>query len=400
MDERNALRVLHVISGIDPRNGGPTAALLGLVRAQVRAGLRVAVASTWKDPDAHTSADRLREYGAEPHLIGPARGKLSRHPDLVATVDRLVGQADVVHTHAMWEEIQHQACRSAQRQGVPYVMTPHGMLDPWNMGKNRWGKRLYLGLRMRRNLDRAAAVHFTTEIERDWVARLGLRSPALLEPLGLDWSEFETLPAAGSFRGRYPEVAGRPLVVFLGRQHAGKGLEVLVPAMERVRPADAVLAVVGPDSGGFQREVEAMVRRHGLEGRVIFTGMLRGADRVAALVDADVMALPSYHENFGIAVMEAMAAGTPVVVSDQVNLHPEVTASGVGGVVPMDVGSLSAELTRWLGDEAMRRAAGARGRSLARTRYNWDDIAGRWVGHYAKAVAARRRGVAVPGAGG
>lgn len=137
--ERKALRVLHVISGIDPRNGGPTAALLGLVRAQVRAGLRVAVASTWKDPDAHTSADRLREYGAEPHLIGPARGKLSRHPDLVATIDRLVGQADVVHTHAMWEEIQHQACRAAQRQGVPYVMTPHGMLDPWNMGKNVTG---------------------------------------------------------------------------------------------------------------------------------------------------------------------------------------------------------------------------------------------------------------------
>src|SRR5260221_118985 len=107
------MRILHAISGIDPRNGGPTNALLGLAAAQVRAGLDVRVVATWQDADAHRSARRLEELTVGVRMIGPAHGKLSRHPQIVSVLEEELERADVLHVHALWEEIQHQACRAA-----------------------------------------------------------------------------------------------------------------------------------------------------------------------------------------------------------------------------------------------------------------------------------------------
>src|SRR5438132_519035 len=102
------MKVLHAISGIDPRNGGPTNALIGLAAAQVRAGLDVGVISTWQEHDAFRSADRLKELGVAVRMVGQARGKLSRHPQLRAALEEQVQAADVVHIHAMWEQMQHE----------------------------------------------------------------------------------------------------------------------------------------------------------------------------------------------------------------------------------------------------------------------------------------------------
>src|SRR5947209_8169935 len=115
------MRILHVISGLDPQNGGPTTALVGLAAAQVEAGLDVTILATWKVPDGLPVADALRAKGVNVIHVGPATGKLSRHPTLRAHAVAAVAAADVVHVHALWEEVQHQAMRAAQRQGVPYV---------------------------------------------------------------------------------------------------------------------------------------------------------------------------------------------------------------------------------------------------------------------------------------
>ncbi len=262
------------------------------------------------------------------------------------------------------------------------------MLDPWNMTKGTIRKKLYLALRARANLNGAAALHFTSIIERDWVARLKLKPPAIIEPLGMNFSEFENLPEPGTFRERYPVIGGRAVVIFLGRIHAGKGLELLIPAMAKVKCHEAVLVVAGPD-GGFRAQANELIREHALSERVVFTGLITGRDKVAALADADVLALPSYHENFGVVVVEALAAGKVVVLSDQVGLHPEVHAAGVGGVVPLDVARLAAELDRWLMDPVFRKSAGAKARIWAKERYNWDIIAGRWAAHYSR-IAQRK----------
>jgi glycosyltransferase involved in cell wall biosynthesis len=263
------------------------------------------------------------------------------------------------------------------------------MLDPWNMRKTSVMKRLYLALRMRRNLQRASLLHFTTQIERDWVARMRLSPATLVESLGLGWSEFAQLPPRGGLRRKYPKLGDALMLLFLGRIHYGKGLELLIPALGMMRRKDAMLVVAGPDSGGYQATIEELIAQHGVEGRVIFTGMIGGEEKLGALVDADLLVMPSFHENFGLAVIEALAAGTPVIVSDQVNLHPEIVKAGVGDVVPMDASALAQALDRWMNDEQLRQSAAGKAREFARERFDWEQIARRWAGHYQRVLESK-----------
>src|SRR5688572_23118397 len=179
------MRVLHVISNLDARGGGPAVALAGLAAAQVAAGLDVSIVATFRAGDDVTVADTLRGAGATVNMVGPASGPLARHPDLVPALEKAVASADVVHVHALWEEVQHQAARVARRQRKPYIIRPCGMLDPWSLSQSRLKKRLYMVLRLRRNLNRAAALHFTSDTERDLTAPLKLTSSAIVEPNGV-----------------------------------------------------------------------------------------------------------------------------------------------------------------------------------------------------------------------
>jgi glycosyltransferase involved in cell wall biosynthesis len=191
------MRILHLIPSIDIRSGGPITALIGLAAAQARAGLEVTILSTFRDPPGAPSTGSLQSAGVNVQLIGPTRGKFERHPHLAAKIERLVGAADVVHVHGLWEDLQHHAAKLSRRAGKPYVVTAHGMLTPWSLNQSRWPKKLIMAWRVRKNLQRAAAIHFTTQQELDETAALRLNPPALLETLGLDLSEFETLPARG-----------------------------------------------------------------------------------------------------------------------------------------------------------------------------------------------------------
>jgi glycosyltransferase involved in cell wall biosynthesis len=393
------MRILHVISGLDPANGGPSFALEGFARALVREGLDISVAATWQNPSGFPLAERLRSGGVAVTLIGPARGKLSRHPQLPSIIRGAVADADIVHIHALWEDIQHFAARQAQRQRVPYVITPHGMLAPWSLSQGRWfnrlGKRLYLAARLRRNLNRATALHFTTSVERDLVARLKLRPRSIVEPVGVDLSDFQTLPAAGAFRARHPQLSNRTLVLFLSRLSPQKGLDRLIPAFARSlreSPSDAMLVLAGPDYDGYSRTVHELVERHSLGDRVLFTGMLHGVERIEAMVDCDFFVLPSRHENFGIVVAEALAAGAPVLLSPEVNIGADIAGAGAGEIVSGDVEPLSAALARWIADADLRRGYAGNARAVA-ARYDWQQIAHHWVDHYARLSHGQDKGL-------
>jgi glycosyltransferase involved in cell wall biosynthesis len=379
------MQILHVISNIDPSLGGTSTALIALARAQRGAGLHVNVLSTFSTP-SEDAAESLRRDGVNVTLIGPTTQPLSRHPHIEPALREQVPRADIVHIHALWEEVQHRAARVARELGKPYVITPHGMLDPWSLRQSKWKKRLYLALRMRSNLDHAAAIHYTSEIERDLSTPLKLRPPTIVEPNGVDLAEFENLPPRGAFRAKHAVVGGdRPMVLFLGRVHPKKGLDLLLPAFAQAAPPRAGLVIAGPaEDDAYAEQLRMKVRTCGLFARTVFTGMLRGRERIEAFVDADLFVLPSYQENFGIAVVEALASGCPVLISDQVNIHREITAGGVGGVVPTEQNALADELKRWLDGENLRRAAGARGPAFVRARYDWNVIARHWAGHYAR----------------
>jgi glycosyltransferase involved in cell wall biosynthesis len=380
------MNVLHILSGLDPRAGGPANALVGLATAQANAGMDVAILSTWKEGWDESLANRIREdHRIALTLVGPISGWRKTHPHVPRVAMQAVASADLVHIHALWESIQLAASRAARQLRKPVIFRPCGMLDPWSMDQGGWKKRAYLNLVLRRELNNARLIHYTTQSEADLAAQWKLKAPPIVVPNGLNLPEFNELPARGAFRAHHDIAPGAPIVLFMSRVHPKKGLDLLIPAFAKVaaQSPDALLVIAGPPYLDTQLQMERLAEQCGVADRVRFVGMLTGMDRVQALVDSDLFVLPSRQENFGIVVAEAMAAARPVIVSDQVNLHGDVSAAGAGEVVPLEIGALANSLARWLPDEAARQEAGTRARAHALATWDWNVIARKWAGIYA-----------------
>jgi glycosyltransferase involved in cell wall biosynthesis len=263
---------------------------------------------------------------------------------------------------------------------VPYVVSPHGALDPWLRQRGRLRKAVAGLLWQRRMLDGAAALHFTSEAESRLAGRFSEGVPRVVVPLGVSWADFQELPPPAS-------VGEGPVVLALGRIAAKKGLDMLIRAfaLTRRRFPAATLVVAGPDDEGLRPRLEELARSEGVGDAVVFPGMLTGRDKLAALAAADVWALASHTENFGIAVVEALAAGAPTLVSPAVNLAGEIERAGAGVVSETKPEAFAGALAYLLEDEERRAQYGERGRKFAQ-RYDWEALAPRIVELY-EAVA-------------
>jgi len=322
-----------------------------------------------------------------PLLLSPAAGRW-----LAGSLNGF----DIVHIHGLYRFPPTYAAWQARRQGVPYVIRPHGNLDPYLHVRSTTGhlrlKRFYERWFDLPNLHAAGAIHYTAEDERERTSFLKLRAPSFVVPNGLDWDRYRELPARGRLRARW-RLGEAPLVLFLGRLHFKKGLDLLIPAFDALRQQlpEARLVVAGPENDAYGRQVRGWVCERGLEAAVHFVGPLEGADVVQAYVDADVFALPSYTENFGMTVAEAMACALPVVISDQVNIHADVSGAGAGLVTRCDAGEVTAALALLLGDADRRRTMGAAGRRLVQERFTWPAIVEQLTAEYQNVIDRQRR---------
>jgi len=377
----NPPRVLHVISGIAPSDGGPTTALVALARALSRLQAEVTLVATPKSSGPIAAVEELRDSGVRVRLGENRRRILAQNTGLDCLLQEEISRADVVHIHALWEGVQYRAARISGLLGKPFIVRPCGLLDPWSMARHRVKKHLYLNFHLRRYLDAASGIHYSTTYEEERCRALQLKPPPIVEANGFDFDEYRNLPLNGSFRDQWDIPRNAPVVLFLGRLHSKKGLDLLIPAFAEGAPSDGILVIAGSGKVGYERTLRQSVASLGLANRVRFTGFLDGQARTAAMADATVFALPSYSENFANTVVESIAAGTPVVVSDQVGLHLDVASSGVGGVVPTSVKALSAEIECWLRDASKRELAIANADRFLQL-YDLKRIAARWLERY------------------
>jgi len=387
---QSRLSVLHVIPGLGITTGGPAQAVVGLGRALHKQGHEVTIYTTdlvgpaagwgWpqRGPEPAVVARRLRAEGIDVRVfpIGwPSRYAYA--PQLGRALRREVGGFDLVHVHSMYLYPTWAATNACRQVGVPYILRPLGTLTSYQARRSRRAKQIYDGTLGHGIVAGASLLHFTSEQEKCEAEAKGYTGPSRVVRLGISTEMFANLPPHGRFRARYPAIGARPIVLFLGRLAPKKGLDLLIPAFATVRERcpDAHLVLVGPDENGYAGTLQRLVERHDLSDCVTFAGLLAGEEKLAALRDADVWTLPSYAENFGVAVVEAMAAGLPVVISDRVDIHPEVTASATGLVVPCAVEPLAKALQRLLKDPDERVRLGRRAREMALTRFSWDAVA-------------------------
>ena len=400
------MNVLHVIPSFAPRYGGPIVAAMGLTRELARRGHDVTVATTNVDGPGELDVPLERPVPLDAVDVWYFPIQRPRWYHFSAPMGRalrdLVRRSDVVHIHSVFLWPTTVAAFWCRRLGVPYVVHVAGSLDPVSLAKlyeglrasaaSRVKKWLYLNTLGRRDLGGAAALHLTSEVELESARHLRFSKGRLI-PLGTDAPPPAGVDDHASVRHQYPSLRGRKIVLFLARLDRIKGLDVLAEAAGSLaeRRDDFSLVVAGSGAPEYETEIRALVDRRGLSERTVFTGMVVGEDKWRLLRAADIFVLPSRHESSPVAVMEAMATGTPVVVSDQVGMHGEVAEAGAGLVTTLDPADVAGAIGRLLDDPDAAERMGRAGETLAARRYSWERVASDVEALYEEVVGQARR---------
>ena len=375
------MRVLHVIPSISPLRGGPSRAVIEMVAALRLQEVDAAILTTnYHGPGLHPDlvTGRWQQHQWVPVLAFPrwsppvaALREFAISPWLSFWLARHLKDYDLLHIHALFSYPSTTAMAQARWAGVPYILRSIGQLSPWSLAQSRGRKRLMLRLIERRNLQRAAALHFTTVAERDEAAALGLAPPSLVLPLGVRGPE----PAAAAAGGR--DGAAPVRFLFLSRLHPKKRLENLLDALallQRLRPdAPWELAIAGEGEPRYVAGLQERSRRLGLGSRCRWLGFVEGEAKWQLLQAADWYVLPSAAENFGIAAVEALAAGTPVILSPEVAVAADVERCGAGLVCGSDPEALTLALGQALERPSLSMRASAL--NLAQMDFSWSTIA-------------------------
>jgi glycosyltransferase involved in cell wall biosynthesis len=384
------VKALHVIPSIAPRYGGPSAAIRSMTSGLASLGVNVSVATTDADGRGRMAVplDRpITESGVSYHFFPrslPGEWKYSR--PLSRWLHAHAADFDVVHIHALFSYATIPGSRAASRAHVPYVLRPLGTLDPWSLGPRAWKKRPYLELIEKQHLGRAAAIHVTSAHEGRGLAELGYGEKVRVIPLGV--AQDGSAPARARVRS-----AGPFRLLFLGRLHPVKGLPLLIEAVGNARRGGESLEVTiaGDGDRSYTQHLAQLCARFGVEDIVRFVGHVDDDDKRKLFAEADLLVLPSLHENFGIAAAEAMASGVPVVVSDQVGVADDVQDADAGLVVPCDSAALAGAILRLTADEAGRARMGLNAAAAARARFSWSRASEMMLQLYNELVPSERR---------
>jgi glycosyltransferase involved in cell wall biosynthesis len=384
------VKIVHVIRDLSIDSGGPVTALKGLAEAQVAEGHEVAILATDRGDLKATPA------GVELVSVRAFGEAWAWAPGIHSSLARLIPEADIVHLHMVWDYPIWAAARSAQRHGTPFILRPCGQLDPWSMSQKALKKRLYLRV-FGAPLSDAAAIHFTTPAERDHARPVTGTTPSLVIPIGVSVKASEDLPRRDAFSLRFPRLRGRRVVLFLGRLHRKKQPDLLIRAFAEVAKAtkDLDLVLAGPGEDSYVDSLRAIAEECGIASRVTLTGVLHGRAIEEAYACAAVFVLPSRQENFGIAIVEAMAAGCPIVIAESLDLAAEIKREMAGITCATTEEGIATAITRILEDGPLGERLAANGRRFVAARYAWAPIARATIEAYE--VIVRRQAMSPTG---
>lgn len=343
------LKIAHIISSLNAKHGGPPEGVRQLSNEMRRRGHEVVVFSL----DGVEAPEEGLGDGVV--CLGPVSSKYGFKLSLLKDMARVLPSFDVVIVNGIWQ--YHGLCAAlvAGRLSIPYCVYPHGMLDPWSVRHHKFKffkKWLYWQLFERHVAARAAALFFTCEEE----ARLAAvtfpasRFTRSTVGYGIRRPESHADEDCGASMAAFPQLRGREFLLFLGRIDPKKGVDLLIDSFIQVCTSvqNIDLVIVGPSSPDYRVALEERTARSKMSSRVHWLGMVRGTQKWGLLRSASAFVLPSHQENFGIAVVEALAVGTPVLISKKVNIWQTITASGAGFAQDDTLKGTSELLMRWI----------------------------------------------------
>ena len=388
------MKVLQVVPSLAPEWGGPVKVVNELAGALEAIGVSSEIISAQGrrvgNPETVTNDIPIHLFETGPI----ARLWTAHTPGLKKTLARKIPDFDLVHIQELWHYPGYIASKIARSRNVPYIVTIHGELNEWNLQQKRLKKQIYMTAIQRGILQKSAALHAITQAESNRIRQLEIETPVAMIPNGIHTEEFENLPDRSQFVSRYPELENRLIVLFLGRIQQKKGLDILAQAfgnLVRTRH-DVRLVVAGPDEDNTLTEIKTILKSQGALEKAVFPGMLTGEQKLEALSAADIFALTSYSEGFSVALLEALSAGLPLVITDECNF-PEVGDSRAGFVVRPNDSETASALMSLLDSADLRREMSENARRLVRSNYTWERIAEKMFTLYGNVIAGNFRAI-------
>jgi glycosyltransferase involved in cell wall biosynthesis len=358
------MKVVQIVPSLSQSTGGLFVSISQLARYSMQHGAEVTICA----PRDHTTPEEMAAW--EPMEIctyprfGPA--KLAYFPALAGGLERI--QPDLVHAHGLWTFTTIAASLWSRKASKPYVVSVHGMLEPWSLERSRIKKWFARHLYQDRVLERAGCLRATSQMEADNIRAAGFKTPIAVVPNGV------TLPARPEFDLRSGNRTTRK-ALFVSRLHPKKGLLNLVAAWDQVRPPDWELIIVGPADDGHAKEVQAAISAAGLDRTIKIVGPVWGSERFRYYWEADLFVLPSFSENFAMVVAEALACEVPVITTRGLPWQ-ELEDRRCGWWIDIGPEPLAEALraaTRL--SDAERAEMGRRGRELIAEKYDWHQCA-------------------------
>lgn len=382
-----ALKVLHVLPSLSPSWGGPVSAVQGLTEALGQRGVECEVIATYgvltgnkPSPPPISSAGLFKTDLLGWLWIGHA-------PGLAEAVRQQTAMSDLVHIHELWHYPHWVAARIALERGVPYIISPHGEFSGWALRQKKLAKQMYAPSLLWPSLRRAKAIQALSEAEVQQVRDFGVPAPVHLIPNGVPTELTRTDPDKRAVVGMFPELRDRSIVLFLGRLQPQKGPDVLIEAWSHLarQCPNARLLLAGPSDARMEAGLKARAQQLALTATITFAGPLYGERKAAAMAGADLFVLPSRSEGQSVALLEALAASIPVVLTPPANF-PDVAAVDAGVVSPLEPTALAAAMLELLSQPDRSKAMGARGRELVKQHFTWPRVAARVHEMYEQAL--------------
>jgi glycosyltransferase involved in cell wall biosynthesis len=390
------MRVLHVIPSISPVRGGPSQAILQMVKELQSQGIDAEIATTNDNGDKLLDVplyDRIK-YQQIPVRFFPrfspnisAIREFAFSSSFTTWLWQNISNYDLLHVHAIFSYTSTVTMAIARYHQIPYIVRPLGQLCSWSLTQSPKKKQIYLKLIERANINHSQALHFTAELERQEVSKLDFTPPNFVLPLGLALPTF--IPEARQkLRQQLNKPADEPVILFLSRIHEKKGLDYLISALGKLRNNYRFTFILaGSGSAEYQAEVERMLEQNRISDRTYKLGFIEGETKNICLQGADLYTLTSHSENFGIAVLEALASGTPALVTRGVALSDLVKEQNLGWVVDLNVEAIANSIQEFLDNPDMAKQKGDRATEYVAKHYSWEKIALNLKAIYAKILA-------------
>ncbi len=377
------MRVLHVIPSVPKVRGGPSQAVLDMVKALRANNLDVEIATTNDNGDGllDVPLQKCIEYQQVPvwffHRFSPtikAAREYAFSWQLTVWLWHNISRYDILHIHALFSYASTTAMAIARLKNVPYIVMPHGLLCEWSLQQSARKKQIYLSLIEKANLNHSQTIHLTSQQEQQEVSQLGLSTPSFVLPLGL--SPPNVIPDARHRLRQYLNIpTDEPVILFLSRLHPKKGLDYLIPALGKLTHHRFTFVIAGSGSKEYEAEIESLLVSNGIRDRTHFAGFVEGETKNIFTQGSDLFALTSHSENFAVVVLEALAAGIPVLVTPGVALACVVAQQQLGYVPEMDVLAIASALDHYLSHPQEAKGRGDRARQFILEKYTWEKIA-------------------------